>query len=45
MQVLMGYIEKSWTVDNAALFLVSGESGYITGIELVADGRITLRMS
>jgi NAD(P)-dependent dehydrogenase (short-subunit alcohol dehydrogenase family) len=34
---------EAWDVANAALFLSSDEARYITGIELVVDGGITLK--
>jgi NAD(P)-dependent dehydrogenase (short-subunit alcohol dehydrogenase family) len=34
-----------WDVANAALFLASDESKYITGIELIVDGGITVKSS
>ena len=40
-QVPMGHMGEAWDVANAALFLASDESRYITGIELVVDGGIT----
>jgi len=42
-QVPMGHMGEAWDVANAALFLASDESKYITGIELVVDGGITCR--
>jgi NAD(P)-dependent dehydrogenase (short-subunit alcohol dehydrogenase family) len=42
-QVPMGHMGEAWDVANAALFLASDESKYITGIELVVDGGITLK--
>ena len=42
-QVPMGHMGDAWDVANAALFLASDESKYVTGIELVVDGGITLR--
>ena len=36
-QVPMGHMGDAWDVANAALFLASDESKYVTGIEL--DGR------
>jgi NAD(P)-dependent dehydrogenase (short-subunit alcohol dehydrogenase family) len=42
-QVPMGHMGDAWDVANAALFLASDESKYVTGIELVVDGGITLK--
>jgi NAD(P)-dependent dehydrogenase (short-subunit alcohol dehydrogenase family) len=42
-QVPMGHMGEAWDVANAALFLASDESKYITGIELVVDGGVTIR--
>src|SRR6266481_616559 len=42
-QVPMGHMGEAWDVANAALFLASDESKYITGIELVVDGGLTCR--
>ena len=42
-QVPMGHMGDAWDVANAALFLASDESRYVTGIELVVDGGITLK--
>ncbi|NVN87282.1 MAG: SDR family oxidoreductase [Rhodopseudomonas sp.] len=44
-QVPMGHMGEAWDVANAALFLASDESKYITGIELVVDGGLTLKVS
>jgi NAD(P)-dependent dehydrogenase (short-subunit alcohol dehydrogenase family) len=43
-QVPMGHMGDAWDVANAALFLASDESEYITGIELVVDGGLTLKV-
>jgi NAD(P)-dependent dehydrogenase (short-subunit alcohol dehydrogenase family) len=42
-QVPMGHMGDAWDVANAALFLASDESRYVTGIELVVDGGITVK--
>jgi NAD(P)-dependent dehydrogenase (short-subunit alcohol dehydrogenase family) len=44
-QVPMGHMGEASDVANAALFLASDESKYITGIELVVDGGVTLKVS
>src|ERR1700681_1245966 len=44
-QVPMGHMGEAWDVANAALFLASDESKYITGIELVVDGGVTLKVN
>ncbi len=44
-QVPIGHMGDAWDVANAALFLASEESKYVTGIELVVDGGITLKVS
>ena len=43
-QVPMGHMGEAWDVANAALYLASDESKYVTGIELVVDGGITLKV-
>ena len=42
-QVPMGHMGDAWDVANAALFLASDESKYVTGLELVVDGGVTLK--
>jgi NAD(P)-dependent dehydrogenase (short-subunit alcohol dehydrogenase family) len=42
-QVPMGHMGDAWDVANAALFLASDESKYVTGLELIVDGGITLK--
>lgn len=44
-QVPMGHMGDAFDVANAALFLASDESRYITGLELLVDGGITLKIS
>jgi len=43
-QVPMGHMGEAWDVANAALYLASDESKYVTGIELVVDGGVTLKV-
>jgi NAD(P)-dependent dehydrogenase (short-subunit alcohol dehydrogenase family) len=43
--VPMGHMGEAWDVANAALFLASDESRYVTGIELIVDGGLTLKVS
>jgi NAD(P)-dependent dehydrogenase (short-subunit alcohol dehydrogenase family) len=43
-QVPMGHMGDAWDVANAALFLASDESKYVTGIELIVDGGITCKV-
>jgi len=44
-QCPMGEMGDAWDVAYAALYLASDESKYVTGIELVVDGGITLKYS
>lgn len=43
--VPLGFMGNGWDVAHAAVFLASDESRYVTGIELVVDGGITLKIS
>ena len=42
-QCPMGFMGDAWDVANAALFLASSEARYVTGIELIVDGGVTLK--
>lgn len=44
-QCPMGHMGDAWDVAYAALFLASDESKYVTGLELLVDGGITLKYS
>ena len=44
-QCPMGRMGDAWDVAYACLFLASDESRYITGLELVVDGGLTLKYS
>jgi NAD(P)-dependent dehydrogenase (short-subunit alcohol dehydrogenase family) len=42
-QCPMGFMGDAWDVANAALFLASSEARYVTGVELIVDGGVTLK--
>lgn len=42
--VPLGHMGDAWDVAHAAVFLASDEARFITGIELVVDGGITLKV-
>src|SRR5215469_5844635 len=44
-QCPMGHMGDAWDVAYACLYLASDESKYVTGIELVVDGGISLKLS
>jgi NAD(P)-dependent dehydrogenase (short-subunit alcohol dehydrogenase family) len=39
----MGHLGDAWDVAHAALFLVSDEAKYITGVALPVDGGVTVQ--
>ena len=41
-QCPMGFMGDAWDIANAAVFLASDEARYITGIELIVDGGLTI---
>lgn len=41
-QVPLGHMGDAWDVANAALYLASDRAKYVTGLELVVDGGLTL---
>ncbi len=43
-QCPMGFMGDAWDTARAALFLASDDARYITGVELVVDGGVTLTM-
>ncbi|MCP1335109.1 SDR family NAD(P)-dependent oxidoreductase [Futiania mangrovi] len=44
-QVPMGHMGDAWDVAHACLFLASDEARYVTGLEMVVDGGLTLKVS
>jgi NAD(P)-dependent dehydrogenase (short-subunit alcohol dehydrogenase family) len=44
-QCPMGHMGDAWDVAYACLFLASDESKYVTGLELVVDGGISLKLT
>jgi NAD(P)-dependent dehydrogenase (short-subunit alcohol dehydrogenase family) len=44
-QCPMGHMGDAWDVAYACLYLASDESKYVTGLELVVDGGISLKIS
>ena len=44
-QCPMGHMGDAWDVAYACLYLASDESKYVTGLELVVDGGISLKLS
>ena len=43
-QVPMGKMGTAWDIAHAVLFLVSDESGFITGTEIIVDGGMSAGM-
>jgi len=44
-QCPMGHMGDAWDVAYACLYLASDESKYVTGLELVVDGGISLKLA
>ena len=44
-QCPMGHMGNAWDTANAALWLASDESGYVTGTELLVDGGVSAKMA
>ena len=44
-QCPMGYMGDAWDVAYACLYLASDESKYVTGLELIVDGGISLKLA
>ena len=44
-QCPMGHMGDAWDVAYARLYLASDASKYVTGLELVVDGGISLKLS
>ena len=44
-QCPMGHMGDAWDVAYACVYLASDESKYVTGLELVVDGGISLKLS
>jgi len=44
-QCPMGHMGDAWDVAYACLYLASDESKYVTGLQLVVDGGISLKLS
>lgn len=44
-QVPMGQMGDAWDVAWAAVFLASDEARYVTGIDLVVDGGLTVKIN
>jgi NAD(P)-dependent dehydrogenase (short-subunit alcohol dehydrogenase family) len=44
-QCPMGHMGDAWDVAYACLYLASGESKYVTGLEQIVDGGLSLKLS
>ena len=45
VQCPMGHMGDAWDVAYACLYLASEESKYVTGLELIIDGGISLKLT